>query len=90
MNDNVRNTSLAINLRDTTKDDKILNLVQYKRGYRGPPLSIIDIISRSYAEPNSTDRLKDYPTFVIDRVLQERTINFTKDTPRLEKKTLRY
>ena len=28
--------------------------------------------------------MKDYPTFVIDRVLQERKIYFTKDTPRLE------
>ena len=68
-----------------SKEDKILNLVQYRRGYRGPVLSIIAIISRSYVEPNSADRLKAYPTCLIDRMLQERKINFTKDTPMQEK-----
>ena len=72
-------------MRTTSKDDKILNLIQYQRGFRGPVLSIIDIISRSYDEPNSADKLKVYPTYVIDRVLQNRKINFTKDTPMQEK-----
>jgi hypothetical protein len=54
LNKELKDTGLPINLRNTSKEDKILNLVQHQRGFRGPPLSIIDIISRSYAEPNST------------------------------------
>jgi hypothetical protein len=59
LNNRLRETGLPIKLNKISKEDKILNLVQYRRGYRGPPLSIIYIISRSYAEPNSADRLKD-------------------------------
>ena len=74
LNDLLRQTGLPLGLRTTYKDDKILNLIQYERGFRGPVISIKDIMSRAYAEPNAADRLNVYQTFVIYRVLQNRKI----------------
>ena len=51
-------------------------------------LSTIDILSRAYAEPNATDRLKVYPTFALYRVLQYRASKFNKDTPILGNKLI--
>ena len=68
---------IKFNFKETTSDDKILNIIQLQRGRNPtkPLLKMDDIIAQDYSD--GADELKIYPTFVIDRVLQARKIRLT-------------
>ena len=74
---------LKVNLSKFKKLDKILNIVRYETGYEGPILSFSDILHADYSD--GTDALKDYPTFVIDKLLKQRKIKFDENTSFSEK-----
>lgn len=74
---------IKVNLSKFKKLDKILNIVRYETGYEGPILSFSDILHADYSD--GTDALKDYPTFVIDKLLKQRKIKFDENTSFSEK-----
>ena len=72
-----------LNKRNTSKDNKILHIIQKFRGYDSPVKLISEIVYTNYGE--STEELKCFPTFVLDRILSHRGIQFNANTSRDDK-----
>ena len=62
----------------TNRDDKVLNIILSSIGYKGPALSIDNIVKMNYS--GGTDWLEYYPVFVINEALDYRNILYKSRT----------
>ena len=65
----MKGKGITLDYRATSRDDKILTLIHFIRGFSGPVPTINDIVNNRYIGVGSTKQLEIYPTFVIYRIL---------------------